>query len=171
VLSVAHGYGMVPLHQLQTHSTAQIKLFSFHWILKLVGSTVESARYLLNSKIWRAKDIINPFDSYVKPPNTAIWNPKATEIHGLHQFHDKIVNADSIEVVWPKFVLAVEAAIGDDGKQGMIVAWNGKSCDMEWIYRITQDKNNHGMQFPNNCHFFMDPYAILTNYKGCSQQE
>jgi hypothetical protein len=55
VLSVAHGYGMVPLHQLQTHSTAQIKLFSFHWILKLVGSTVESARYLLNSKIWRAK--------------------------------------------------------------------------------------------------------------------
>ena len=22
-------------------------------------------------------------------------------------------------------------------KRGMIVAWNGKSCDMEWIYRVT----------------------------------
>jgi hypothetical protein len=61
--------------------------------------------------------------------------------------------------VWPKFVLAVEAAaIGDDGKQGIIVAWNGKSwCDMEWIYRITQDNNNHRMQFPNNCDILWIP--------------
>ena len=112
------------------------------------------------------KDICKPFDSYVKPPDNADWNPKTKDVHGLHKLDPRIINADPIEMVWPKFVLAAEAAIGNNGNQGMIVAWNGKSCDMEWIYRITHGSTNP-MTSPKNCHLFMDPYAILSNYKGC----
>ena len=79
----------------------------------------------------KGKELCKPFDAYVKPPNNAIWNAQTKEVHGLHKFHEKIINADAIEIVWPNFVTTAEAAIGNDGKQGIIVAWNGKSCNME----------------------------------------
>ena len=104
-----------------------------------------------------------PMSSHTQPCHL---EPKATEVQQPSQITWKNINADAIEIVWPTFVSAAEAAIGNDGRQGIIVAWNGKSCDMEWIYRITHGRYNL-MRLPKNCHLFMDPYAILNNYKGC----
>jgi hypothetical protein len=114
-------------------------------------------------------EVAPPFNHYVKPPDKAVWNPNAMKIHGLHKGDARIKDADSIEVVWEKSVTAAEAAVPEP-KQGIIVAWNGKSCDMECIYRITQDehhRNGGPLPFPENCDLFMDPYAVLSRYKGC----
>jgi hypothetical protein len=55
VLSVAHGYGNGSPSSIANPFYSTNQIVSFHWILKLVGSTVESASYMLNSMIWRAK--------------------------------------------------------------------------------------------------------------------
>jgi Transposase IS4/Exonuclease len=167
VLSTAHGYGSCSRSSIANQFYSRKNIVFISLDLETGGEYCGICQLSAVFKDMEGKDIVPAFDSYVKPPNTAIWNPKTTEVHGLHKSNEKIINADSIEVVWPKFVSAAEAAIGNDGKQGIIVAWNGKSCDMEWIYRIMHN-NINPMRFPKNCHFFLDPCAILTNYKGCS---
>ena len=71
----------------------------------------------------------NTFDSYVKPPPSAIWSDHATLVHGIHQGHPFIVDADSLGLFWGKF----KSYIDDNiliGHHGVLVAWNGETCDM-----------------------------------------
>jgi hypothetical protein len=108
------------------------------------------------------------FDSYIKPPASAIWNNFATEIHGLHKDHPVILEAEPIGIVWPKFVSHVEKVLKEckKGTKGVIVAWNGKSCDMEWLYRITQGVDSV-LRMPKRCDFFLDPFNLIRYYTGC----
>jgi nucleoside-triphosphatase THEP1 len=48
----------------------------------------------------------------------------------LDKDHTKIKEADPVEIGRPKFVAHVEKVL-TKGKKGVIVTWNGKSCDME----------------------------------------
>ena len=50
-----------------------------------------------------AEDIVrdpNTFNKYIKPGDRAIWSEQATKIHGLHEHHQKIMNADPLSTVW-----------------------------------------------------------------------
>ena len=71
------------------------------------------------------------FDSYVKPHESAIWSKYATEIHGLHKNHPSIITADPLELVWERFETYLNDII-PIGHKGVLVAWNGETCDMEW---------------------------------------
>jgi len=71
------------------------------------------------------------FDRYVKLRDGAIWSSSSKDVHGLHANSPETKNAKGIEIVWNGFVS------GRD-QRGCLVAWNGESCDMKWIYKLTQ---------------------------------
>ena len=77
------------------------------------------------------------FDRYVKPRDGAIWSSSSTDVHGVHANSPQIKNAKGIEIVWNDFVSYIDKNIGRD-QRGCLVAWNGESCDMKWIYKLTQ---------------------------------
>lgn len=52
--------------------------------------------------------ILDTYNEYVKPPDSAIWDPKAQEVSGLHKKHPSIRSAKPIEEVWPSFKAFIE---------------------------------------------------------------
>jgi len=46
-------------------------------------------------------------------------------------------NAEGIEIVWNEFVSYIDKNIGRYQRE-CLVAWNGESGDMKWIYKLTQ---------------------------------
>ena len=70
--------------------------------------------------------------------------------------------------MWQDFCAHVHNAFG--GKQdyvGVLVAWNGKSCDMEWVYKFIHASTDNSCAMPPQIEYFMDPYQIIKKYKGC----
>ena len=52
------------------------------------------------------------------------------------------------------------------GKQGVLVAWNGETCDMEWYYRVINGPNAT-VSFPCQLRFVMDPLESIRHHTGC----
>jgi len=58
------------------------------------------------------------------------------------------------------------------------VAWAGKSCDCEWIFRVTESPRWNGSQqtasgepqlrLPSGLEYFVDPSKVISNYTSCS---
>ena len=87
------------------------------------------------------------------------------EITGLHAGHPSIIEADSSEVVWSRFVSFLNKYINGE-KRGIIIAWNGASCDLDWIYRYTQAPGS-SLKLPPRMKYFMDPYRLIETTSGC----
>ena len=65
---------------------------------------------------------VNVFNKYVNPGRDAVWNEQAcAAFHGLSRGHEKIVNADTIDLVWKSFEKFVDANIGTD-QVGVLIA-------------------------------------------------
>ena len=105
------------------------------------------------------------FNSYVKPHEDAIWSKYATEIHGLHQNHPSIIHANPLHLVWEKFVSFIGNMV-PIGFKGVLVAWNGETCDMEWCYRLMNGPNA-SISFPRQIRYFMDPLEVIRRHTGC----
>ena len=76
--------------------------------------------------------------------------------------------APSISTVWNAFCKKVKQLFMQDkykGYVGVLVAWNGKACDLEWIYKLINSITDCSM--PNEIKYFMDPYQVIKKYKGC----
>jgi hypothetical protein len=71
------------------------------------------------------------FDMYVNPGPGAKWDSTCTSVTGLSPNDNRIQNAGSIETVWPQFVEFIESQLDNGAKKGIIVAWNGKACEMD----------------------------------------
>ena len=99
------------------------------------------------------------FDCYIKPSESEIWSDHITKIHGLYNVYSSIVDADPLGSVWDKFILYLNENI-PIGKQGVLVAWNGDTCDMEWCYRVMYGPNAT-VSFPRQLQLFMDPLEII----------
>ena len=70
------------------------------------------------------------FNEHVNPGREAVWNDQVcTASHALSPGHDKIVNADTIDLVWKSFEKFLDANIGSD-QVGVLIAWNGEGCDL-----------------------------------------
>ena len=78
------------------------------------------------------------------------------ETTGLGPNDERIMNARPINDVWIDFCSYLDRHIAND-KRGVIVAWNGASCDMEWLYRITQSPHAT-LSFPDRIKYFIDPF-------------
>ena len=69
------------------------------------------------------------FNEYVKPPDDAIWDPRATDVHGLTKDDERIISAEGIVDVWCSFNSFVGRHVGKN-QRAVLVAWNGQSCDL-----------------------------------------
>jgi len=106
------------------------------------------------------------FNKYVKPPSDAIWDTKmCRRVHGLHPEHENIRDADDIATVWNQFYEFIKS---NSGRQqvGVLVAWNGVTCDMRWIHKLCQAPKSI-FELPASIKYFMDPMSVIREYKGC----
>ena len=105
------------------------------------------------------------FNSYVKPPDTAVWNKFAVDVHGLSKTSQEILSADPIETVWPKFVTFIEDNIAQS-EVGVLCAYNGQACDLQWIFRLTKT-TEYNLKLPERVDHFLDPFYVISHYKTC----
>lgn len=54
----------------------------------------------------------------------------------------------------------------NNNEVGVLVAWNGASCDLKWIYNITQAPGST-LVMPYQIKYFLDPLLIIKHYKNC----
>ena len=107
------------------------------------------------------------FNSFCRPPPSARFLHEAC-VHGItSRDHEKLRNAPKVEQVWRDFCATVNVHFqGQVDYAGVLVAWNGKSCDLEWIYKLIHSSDN-SCQMPQEIEYFMDPYLIIKKFKGC----
>jgi hypothetical protein len=48
----------------------------------------------------------------------------------------------------------------------VLIAWNGETCDMKWLWRLTQAPNLR-YSLPDIIKYFIDPYRVIEKYKTC----
>jgi hypothetical protein len=48
-----------------------------------------------------------------------------------------------------------------------LVAWNGRSCDLKWFWRLAQAPSLR-YSLPQNIKYFLDPYHVIQKYKSCT---
>ncbi len=48
-----------------------------------------------------------------------------------------------------------------------LVAWNGGTCDLKWLWRLTQAPNSQ-YSWPANVRYFIDPCRVTAKYKLCA---
>jgi hypothetical protein len=115
----------------------------------------------------QGNSLCGDFDFYVKPPRSAKWDKHAVAVHLLDANHESIKSADPIETVWPMFVDWCEALTSDGQTKVVLVAWNGTTCDIKWIHRLTSPSGEWKLKMPDGCDFFCDPYKAIKHYKTC----
>ncbi len=54
------------------------------------------------------------FNKFVKPPEGAVWNSEATEVHGLTSNLPVILAASEINIVWGEFIEFIVRRIKSD---------------------------------------------------------
>ena len=93
-------------------------------------------------------------------------------VHGLSKDDPRITSAQSLSVVWNAFVVWAESQIGvgaDDDKRGVIVAWGGAACDVEYFFKVTETDypDQAWARAPRQCPYFWDPCHTAKKYKTC----
>jgi hypothetical protein len=86
---------------------------------------------------------VETFDSYVKP-NCNIWDLRCIDIHQIHPDDECIVSAHNINHVWGQFKTWLNRNVGIS-ETIILVTWNGETCDLKWLWKITQSLLNYGI--------------------------
>ena len=104
-----------------------------------------------------SKNIRRPgsvFNKYINPGEDAIWNEAAARSsHQLTATDPRILNADDIGVVWRQFEFWIGGIVSPD-ETVILVAYNGATCDMKWLWRLTHAPNSP-YNMPPPIKFFM----------------
>jgi hypothetical protein len=105
------------------------------------------------------------FNAYVNPGDRAIWGDAMTAVHGLRRTDTRIINAPPLREVWNNFV-AWFNDLSREFAAVILVAWNGETCDLKWLWKICQSPNSPCL-LPAKLQYFMDPYKVVKNYTSC----
>lgn len=111
------------------------------------------------------KKTISQFNMYVKPPKNAVWDRYAMDVHGLGPHHPSIKSAKGVVEVWGKFCKFLDTHTGN--KKVILCAWGGKSCDVKWLWKITEETHVSKCHMPSNIVYFLDPINMIKAYKSC----
>ena len=84
-------------------------------------------------------------------------------VHGLTRTAPRITSAAPIDVVWPRFVAAVESYLLRD-RVGMLLAWNGKASDCTKLFELTEVKRKD-LNMPCGIQYFGDHMTAISGYK------
>ena len=106
------------------------------------------------------------FNEYVKPEAEGEWCPHATAIHHLTPEHPSITSAGNIATVWAKFEDWISRKVAEDEKV-ILVAWHGGSCDLKWLWHLTQAPGT-SLHLPEKIAFFLDPESVIRTKASCS---
>ena len=87
------------------------------------------------------------------------------EATGLHAEHPFILNADPVQICCKSFIAFLDKFIGMK-ERAILVAWNGASCDLEWIFCLTQ-ADRSTLTLPPRVKYSLDPYRGIKITKGC----
>jgi hypothetical protein len=79
-----------------------------------------------------------PFNMYIKPATGSSIPRAMTDVHGLSISDPRIQSASGILDVWPQFKQYIESKLDNGAKKGIMLAWGGKACDCEWLFRVTE---------------------------------
>ena len=118
-------------------------------------------------------NVLGEFNSFCRPPKTAIFLRQACECHGIFSRDDeKLKDAPKVETVWSDFCSKVESIfnnqchkLNSEDLACVLVAWNGKACDVNCIWKLVN--SNNSCEFPAEIKFFMDPCQVIKSYKSC----
>jgi hypothetical protein len=94
------------------------------------------------------------FNEYVNPGASAIWDPACSQIHGLTAGSPEIQATDGIGMVWRCFCDWVNKHFADNDT-GILVAYNGETCDLAWQWKLTQAPRST-LSFTDRLKFFLD---------------
>jgi len=110
---------------------------------------------------------LGQFDQYIFPVKNTTISSETTQVHKLTLQSPCIQAAKPLRIVWHDFVEFIEKFLDRGKKRGIFIAWNGKSCDLDWLFKITKDGNVNNLSMPQWCPFFLDPKAVISAYTGC----
>ena len=105
------------------------------------------------------------FNKYVKPGINKIWSDAASDVHVLHYRDPRIVPAASMPSVWADFCKWITTTI-QPGEVVIVVAYNGPTCNLKWIWKLTQAPNSLYL-IPDVMKLFLDPLWAINKYEGC----
>ena len=118
-----------------------------------------------NGNTWNTIRSPNIFNKYIKPSDIAIWNDHATQIHGLHASHPSIQSAQDMKTVWNEWEIFIDNEICTE-EIGILIAYNGESCDLKWLWKLTQSSTSK-LNMPPQVKHFLDPLKVIREYKSC----
>jgi hypothetical protein len=107
---------------------------------------------------------VSEFNRYINPGIPAGDWEETGNSHKLTANSPEIQTADKLDKVWPDFVAFVEQHTGPD-KTGVLVAWGGAACDVEWIFKITEVTHVGKLFKPKGLDYFLDPKKVAQHYK------
>ena len=87
------------------------------------------------------------------------------EKNKLYPQHPSSVGADGMATVWCQFVKWVNWKIGHD-ETDILVAWNSKTCNLKWFWRLTQAPGSV-LSMPDKIEFFLDPKMVICKQAPC----
>jgi hypothetical protein len=74
-----------------------------------------------------------------------------------------------MHIVWPQFLSRL-AEHSSAAEPILLVAWNGGTCNLKWLWRLTQAPNSE-YSWPENVRYFIDPCRVIAKYKSCTLNE
>ena len=106
------------------------------------------------------------FHEFINPGEDAFdfWSPACMAVHNLNPNSPEILAAEGRTEVWRKFEEWVDRVV-PDGEVAIMVAWNGKTCDLKWFWDITQAPYSP-YHMPPKLKYFIDPYDMIKKYKS-----
>ena len=133
--------------------------------IKIIQSTSKKGVTIGKDSAGTIDRVSSTFNSYVKPPEGAIFADRATAIHGLHENHNKIRDADNIATVWARFCQWLSSNLLQDEKV-CLMAYNGETCDLKWLWKMTQAPRSP-LDLPESVVYFLDPLRVIKHYGSC----
>ena len=105
------------------------------------------------------------FNEYINPGEGVIFSKACTDIHHLHVSTPCIAEARKIDVIWHQFTSWIESNTAVD-EEVITVAYNDKSCNMKWLWKLT-----HAPFIALSLHprlmYFLNPYRVMSHYTSC----
>jgi hypothetical protein len=143
-------------------------------IAGIVQISAEIVRFKINSAKKKvgsdhAGDILqeeDTFNRYINPvARPEYWDQHSISVRGILPDSERIINAGNMRTVWPEFQRWFFSIVSP-AEMVVLVAWNGETCDLKWLWMLTQAPNSR-YSLPDNIKYFIDPYRVIEKYKTC----
>jgi len=90
---------------------------------------------------------------------------RCIDVHQITDDDERIQLDEGIERVWQQFTSWFYREV-NTSETVVLVAWNGETCDLKWLWKITQAPGSR-CSLPQQIKFFIDPFRVVGYFKTC----